>query len=87
VFERGRIVRAESAPEHELLWRRDGRDRIDLQEAQLLDGVQDRLRGSVEQLCANSDPACLLESDDPRANGSSLDRKNVDECGAPDRLV
>jgi hypothetical protein len=37
------------------------------------------LRGSVEQLCANSDPACLLESDDPRADGSSLDRKNVDQ--------
>jgi hypothetical protein len=52
-----------------LLRRRDGRDRIDLQEAQLPDRVQDRSRGSVEQLCANSDPACLLESDDPRADG------------------
>jgi len=28
---------------------------------------------------ADSDAACLLESDDPRADGSSLDRKNVDQ--------
>ncbi len=38
------------------------------------DRVEDRLRGTVEQLCADRDPACLLESDDPRANRSSLDR-------------
>ena len=65
---------------------RDGRDRIDLQEAQLPHGVEDRSRGSVEQLCANRNPACLLESDDPRADGSSLDRKNVDQRGNDARI-
>jgi hypothetical protein len=77
--ELGRVIWAEPTPEHELLRRRDGRDRIDLEEAQLPDGVQDRPRGSVEQLCANSDSACVLESDDPCADGSSLDRKNVEQ--------
>jgi hypothetical protein len=67
------------APEHELLRRRDRRDRIDLEKAQAANRVEDVAGGAVEELRADSDPACLLESDDPRADAESLDGQNVDQ--------
>ncbi len=48
---------AEPAPEDELLRRRDGGDRVDLQEAEPLHGVEDRRRRPVEELCADGDAA------------------------------
>ena len=71
-----RVVRPEPAPEHELLRRRDGRDRVDLEEAELPDGVEDRASGAVQELRADGDAACLLESDDPCADAGSLDGEN-----------
>ena len=65
----GAVVRAETAPEHELLRRRDGRDRIDLEEAEPPDGVEDRARGPVEELRAHCDAPCFLEADDVTRDG------------------
>src|SRR3954454_19998635 len=42
------VVRPEPAPEHELLRRRDTRDRIDLQEPELAHGVEHALGAAVE---------------------------------------
>jgi hypothetical protein len=72
-IELGGIVRTEAAPEDELLRRRDGRDRIDLEEAQAVNCLEDVAGGAVEKLRADSDPACLLESDDARADAQSLE--------------
>jgi len=61
-------VRTEPAPQNELLRWRDRRDGVDLEEAEVPDRVEDRSCGPVEELCADSNAACLLESDDPRAD-------------------
>jgi hypothetical protein len=58
------IVRAETAPEDELLRRRDGRDRVELQETEAANRFEDVVRRAVEELRVDSDSACLLESDD-----------------------
>src|SRR3954449_3265807 len=50
--ELGGVVRAESAPEHELLRRRDTRDRVDLEEPELSHGVEHALGAPVEHLRA-----------------------------------
>ncbi len=46
--ELGAVEGIEPAPEDEVLRRRDGRDRVDLQEAEPAYGVQDVRRGAVE---------------------------------------
>jgi hypothetical protein len=61
------VVRAEAAPEDELLRRCDGRDRVDLEEAEPANRLEDVARGAVEELRADRDSACLLESDDAGA--------------------
>src|SRR5215468_7011776 len=62
--ELGRVVRAEPAPEHEPLRRRDRCDRVELEEPELADCVEDAAGRPVEQLRADSDPARLLDADD-----------------------
>src|SRR5439155_7747226 len=64
------VVRSEPAPEDELLRRGDGRDRVELEEAEVTDGVDDVGRQAVEELRPDRDPACLLERDDHRATCS-----------------
>lgn len=71
--ELGGVVLTEPAPEHELLRRGDGRDRVDLEKTELPDSAEHSACGAVEQLCADSDPACLLECDDPGADRRSVD--------------
>ncbi len=62
--ELGAVVgRAEPAPEHEVLRRRDGRDRVELQEAEPADRREHVRRRAVEQLRADGDPPRLLERD------------------------
>jgi hypothetical protein len=46
-----------------MLRRRDRRDGIDLQEPQAADRVEDALRGAVEELRPDGDPARLLARD------------------------
>src|SRR5262245_2127226 len=67
--ELARVERPEAAPEHEPLRRSDGRDRVELQEAEPPDRVDDALRGAVEQLRADGDSARFL-----RADGYSIHR-------------
>jgi hypothetical protein len=57
-----RIEGAEPAEEHELLRRRDRRDRVHLQEAELSHGVEDRRGAPVEQLRPHGDAPGLLLS-------------------------
>jgi len=75
--ELGGVVATEAAPEDELLRWGDGRDRIDLEEAQAPNGLEDVAGGAVEELRPDSDPACLLESDDARADAESLEPPSV----------
>jgi hypothetical protein len=60
LFEATRVERADAAPEDEMLGWRHGRDRVELQEAEPANCVEDPARGAVEQLCANRDPPSLL---------------------------
>ena len=64
-IELGDVVRAEPAPEDELLRRRDRRDRVDLEEAEPADRVEDGRRRAVEELSADRDPPRLLRRDEP----------------------
>ena len=64
------VVRPEPAPEHELLRRRDGGDRVDLQEAEPLHGVEDAGCRAVEKLCADGNAARLVWRDDPHRPNS-----------------
>ena len=57
------VERAESAPEDQVLRPRDGRDRVDLEEAEAPNGVEHALRGAVEKLRADRDAARLFERD------------------------
>src|SRR6476646_992150 len=59
----GVVALAEPAPEHEMLRRRDARDRIELQEAQLSDRVERSVGRAVEELRPHGDPARLLDAD------------------------
>ena len=72
-----RVVGAEAAPEDELLRRCDGRDRVDLEKADSADRVEDRAGRPVEQLRSDGDSACLLETDDPRADPERLEARRV----------
>src|SRR5215207_1160351 len=54
------VERAEPAPEDELLRRRDSRDRIDLEEAEPADRLENVARRPVEELRANREPSRLL---------------------------
>ena len=86
-------VGPEPAPEHEVLRRRDRRDRIDLEEAEPADRLQDAARRAVEQLRPHRYPPCLLDRDLPhqatvsssstRASRSSARSSAV--CSASDR--
>src|SRR5829696_2154904 len=68
-IEFGRVVAvAEPAPEHQVLRRRDGGDRVDLQVAELPDGLEDAARRAVQQLRADGDPPRLLRRDRDPAN-------------------
>src|SRR5438132_903977 len=52
-IELGRLERAEAAPEDEVLRGRDGRNRVELEESEPANGLQDAASGAVEQLRAN----------------------------------
>jgi hypothetical protein len=56
----GGVIRTEAAEKDELLRRRDGRDRVHLEEAEAPHGVKHRTGGAVEQLRANGDPSSLF---------------------------
>ena len=55
------VVRAEAREEHKLLRRRDGRDRVHLQEPELAHGVEHTGRAAVEKLCAYGDAPGAFE--------------------------
>ena len=57
-----RVERAEPAPEDEVLRRRDGRDRVELQEAEVPHRLQHVARGAVEQLRPDGDAPRLVET-------------------------
>jgi len=59
-IEIGDVARTKPAPEDEVLRRCDRRDRVDLQEAELPDRVEDVFRRAVEELRADRDPPRLL---------------------------
>ena len=61
--ELGAVEGAEPAPEHELLRRRDGGDRVELEVAELPHGREHVVRRAVERLGADRDPASLLDAD------------------------
>src|SRR5205807_2222571 len=61
--ELGGVERAEAAPEDEVLWRRDGRDRIELEEPEPAHRLEDAARRAVEQLRADGDPTSVLWAD------------------------
>jgi hypothetical protein len=46
--------------------RRDGRDRVELEEAEPAHGAEDAARRAVEELRPDRDPARLVGSDDSR---------------------
>ena len=59
-----RVVRnPEPAPEHEVLRRRDGRDRVELQPSERPDGPEHVGSEAVEQLRTHGDAARLLDRD------------------------
>jgi hypothetical protein len=62
-FELRRVEGAEPCLEHEMLRRRHGRDRVELEEAEPADGLEHTARRAVEQLCADGDPAGLVKGD------------------------
>jgi hypothetical protein len=64
--ELGGVEGPEPAPGHELLGRRDGRDRVELEEAQAAHGLAHAARRSGEELRAHGDPARLVASDGVR---------------------
>ena len=68
--ELGRVEVAEAAPEDEVLRRRDGRDRVELEEAEPPNGVQHPARRAVEQLRAHRDPPGVREAHPPRHGAS-----------------
>ena len=78
------VVRPEPAPEHELLRRRDGGDRVDLQEAEPLHGVEDRRRRPVEELRANRDATRFLRRHDGHGAGDSCSRRQRTSAEASD---
>jgi hypothetical protein len=47
----------------------DRGDRVELEEPELVDGVEHAPRRPVEELRADGDPAGLLDSDNPRRAG------------------
>src|SRR5580765_1605162 len=59
----GAIVGSEPAPEDEVLGRRDGRDRVDLEAAEVANRRQDVPRRAVEELGAHGHPPCLGRCD------------------------
>ena len=61
------VVAAEPAPQHEVLRRRDGRDRVELEEPQVANRVEHGRRRPVEELRADGDPARLRLVDQPCA--------------------
>ena len=69
--ELGDVVRAETTPEHELLRWSDGRDRVDLEEAERAHRVENRRRRAVEQLCAHRDPAGFVRRYEPHDGSCS----------------
>src|SRR5262249_53259952 len=79
-----RRVAAETAPEDEVLWRRDRRDRVELEEPERADGVENARRGAVEELRAKRDAACFLGRDDRHArqpsDGPGVGRRRLRHC-------
>ena len=53
-----------------MLRRRDGRDRVELEEPEPAHRAEDAARGAVEELRPDRDPARLLGRDDPHALGA-----------------
>src|SRR6185295_12020245 len=62
-IELGPVVRTEAAPEDEPLRRRDGGDRIDLQETQPANCREHAVGAPVEKLTTDRDLPCLCEGD------------------------
>src|SRR5713226_7523248 len=81
----------EPAPEHEVLWRRHSRDRVDLEEPEPADGIEDTRRGAVEQLGSHRNPARLVLRDfDQRATlkkVSTMADNEPEELHLPEILV
>ena len=70
----GRVEGSEAAPEDEVLRRRDGRDRVELEEPDPADSVEDAARRAVDELRPDGDPAGLLDSDLACRNGRASPR-------------
>ena len=68
--ELGRVEVAEAAPEDEVLRRRDGCDRVELEEAEPADGVEHPARRAVKQLRAHRDAPGVGETHPPRHGAS-----------------
>ena len=64
------VVRAQSAPEDEVLCGRHGRDRVELQEPEPADGLEHVRRGPVEELRPDGDTAGLGLVDQPPSAGA-----------------
>ena len=58
-----RRERAEPAPEDKMLRRRDRGDRVELEEAEPADGLEDAACAAVQPLSAHRDPPRLLDRD------------------------
>src|SRR5262249_26927544 len=56
-----RVEAAETAPEDQVLRRRDDRDRVELEEPEMADGLEHPPRAAVEALGPNGDPPRLLD--------------------------
>jgi hypothetical protein len=52
-----------------VLWHGDRRDRVELEEPEPADGIEDAARGAVQELRPDGNPARLLDSDLPRRPG------------------
>ena len=81
------VVRTEAAPEDELLGRSNGRDRVDLEEPEPSDRVEDVRRGSVEELCPDRDAPRLVRRDEVHGSSGSSRQRTPAELSDSRRLV
>ena len=78
--ELGGVERAETAPEDEVLRRRDGRDRVELEEAEPAHGLENVRRRAVEALRPHRDSARRLDVDRHAGGGGRPARQHHGEC-------
>src|SRR5437867_6261617 len=73
VVQLGAVVRRpEAAEQHEVLWRRDGGDRVELQITETPHGIEDAGRAAVEELGADGDAARFVARDLDGSAGHGL---------------